>query len=49
MHEANKYGLAQLTNLDKLPSRGAILIATPLKIANGSGSPVRAIALVGNK
>lgn len=48
MHEANKYGLAQLTNLDKLPSRGAILIATPLKIANGSGSPVRAIALVEN-
>ena len=48
MHESNKYGLAQLTNLDKLPPRGAILIATPLKIANGSGSPVRAIALVGN-
>lgn len=47
MHEANKYGLAQLTNLDKLPPRGAILIAAPLKIANGSGSPVRAIALVG--
>lgn len=48
MHEANKYGLAQLTNLDKLPPKGAILIATPLKIMNGSGSPVRAIALVGN-
>jgi len=48
MHEANKYGLAQLTNLDKLPAKGAILIATPLKITNGSGSPVRAIALVGS-
>lgn len=48
MHEANKYGLAQLTNLDKLPPRGAVLIATPLKIENGSGSPVRVIALVGN-
>lgn len=46
MHEANKYGLAQLTNLDKLPPKGAILIATPLKIENGSGSPIRAIALV---
>lgn len=46
MHKANKYGLAQLTNLDKLPPKGAILIATPLKILNGSGSPIRAIALV---
>lgn len=46
MHEANKYGLAQLTNLDKLPPKGAILIAAPLKIEHGSGSPMRAIALV---
>jgi len=46
MHEANKYGLASLTNLDKLPPRGAIVIATPLKIEGGSGSPARVIALV---
>lgn len=46
MHEANRYGLAQLANVDKLPPRGAILIATPLKITNGSGSPIRPIALV---
>lgn len=46
MHEANRYGLASLTNLDKLPPRGAIVIATPLKIENGSGSPARVIALV---
>ncbi|MEH7308075.1 cyclase family protein [Neobacillus drentensis] len=46
MHESNRYGLAQLANVDKLPPRGAILIATPLKITNGSGSPLRPIALV---
>ncbi|WP_018130549.1 cyclase family protein [Effusibacillus pohliae] len=49
MHEANRYGLAQLTNVDKLPARGAIVIATPLKITDGSGSPVRPIALVPKK
>lgn len=43
---ANKYGIAQLTNLDKLPPRGAVLVVNPLKIENGSGSPVRVIALV---
>jgi|SRR5699024_9996067 len=48
MHEANKYGLASLANVDKLPPRGSILIATPLKIEEGSGSPVRVIALVEN-
>lgn len=46
LHKANKYGLASLVNLDKLPAKGAILIAAPLKIVNGTGSPVRALALV---
>ncbi|WP_174614632.1 cyclase family protein [Virgibacillus ihumii] len=46
MHGANKYGLASLTNLDKLPPKGSILIANPLKIEKGSGSPVRVVALV---
>jgi len=45
MHGAGKFGLAGLTNLDQLPPTGAIVIATPLKIVNGSGSPVRAIAI----
>lgn len=48
MHGANKYGLASLTNLDKLPPRGSIVVATPLKIEGGSGSPARVIALVEN-
>ena len=42
----NKYGLAQLQNLDQLPPTGAVIIASPLKIVGGSGSPVRVIALV---
>ncbi len=46
LHKANRYGLASLANLDKLPAKGAILIAAPLKIRNGTGSPIRALALV---
>jgi kynurenine formamidase len=46
MHGANKFGLASLTNLDKLPPTGAVLITTPLKIEKGSGSPLRVLALV---
>lgn len=46
MHGNNKFGLASLTNLDKLPPTGAILITPPLKIVNGSGSPCRVLALV---
>ena len=45
MHGHGKFGLASLTNLDKLPLTGAIVIAAPLKIVRGSGSPVRVIAL----
>jgi len=46
MHGSNKLGLASLTNLDQLPPTGAIVIAPPLKIVNGSGSPLRVLALV---
>lgn len=46
MHGAGKYGLTQLANVDRLPATGAVVIATPLKIVRGSGSPVRVIALV---
>jgi kynurenine formamidase len=46
MHGANKCGLASLCNLDQLPPTGAILIAAPLKIREGSGSPTRVLALV---
>lgn len=46
MHGAGKLGLASLNNLDQLPATGAVVIAAPLKIVNGSGSPLRVIALV---
>ena len=46
MHRNDRYGLASLCNLDKLPATGAVIIAAPLKIKNGTGSPVRALALV---
>lgn len=47
MHGANKYGLQCLTNLDQLPATGALVLAAPLKIRGGSGSPLRVLALVG--
>jgi len=46
MHGAGKFGLASLRNLDQLPPTGAIVIAAPLKIVAGSGSPLRVLALV---
>jgi kynurenine formamidase len=45
MHGAGRFGLASLCNLDQLPPTGAIVIAAPLKIVQGSGSPLRVIAL----
>ena len=48
MHGSGKFGLASLTNLDQLPPTGALLITPPLKIAAGSGSPCRVLALVEN-
>ena len=46
MHGAGRYGLQCLANLDRLPATGAVVIAAPLKIRNGSGSPLRVLALV---
>ena len=44
--ERNVYGLENLTNLDALPPTGTTLIALPMKIAGGSGGPVRVVALI---
>lgn len=46
MHKAGRYGLASLCHLDQLPAKGAILIAAPLKFVKGTGSPIRALALI---
>ena len=45
-HGAGRYGLQCLTNLDRLPPTGAVVVAAPLKIEGGSGSPLRVLALV---
>ncbi|GHD20594.1 cyclase family protein [Tianweitania populi] len=45
LHGAGRYGLQCLRNLDQLPPTGAILITTPLKILNGSGSPLRVLGV----
>ena len=46
MHGHGRMGLTSLTNLDLLPEYGSLVIALPLKIEGGSGSPVRVIAIV---
>ncbi|MDI6804330.1 MAG: cyclase family protein [Bacteroidota bacterium] len=46
LFEANKYALENIANLEQLPAFGAILIIAPLKLENGSGSPVRVLAMV---
>lgn len=45
LHGAGRYGLQCLANLDALPPTGALLIAAPLKIKGGTGSPLRVLAL----
>ncbi|CAN5321390.1 cyclase family protein [soil metagenome] len=45
-HGAGRYGLQCLENLDLLPPTGAVLVAAPLKILGGSGSPLRVLAFV---
>ena len=43
---SGKYGLTQLQNLAALPPTGTVLVAAPLPIVSGSGSPSRVLALV---
>jgi kynurenine formamidase len=40
-------GLENLTNLNLLPADGFTVVALPMKIAGGSGGPVRVIAMLG--
>lgn len=46
LHGAGKYGLQCLHGLDRLPPTGAVLLAAPLKIRNGTGSPLRVLAMI---
>ncbi len=38
-----------VANLDKLPAKGAIVFALPMKIKGGSGGPLRIVALIPHK
>ena len=46
LNGAGIYGLENLAALDLVPSAGATLLALPMKIRNGTGGPVRVIALL---
>jgi len=43
---ANVPGLENIANLERVPARGATVIALPMKIAGGSGGPLRIVALL---
>jgi len=40
----DKPGFENLTNLDQLPAKRIYIVALPMKIAKGSGGPLRIIA-----
>jgi kynurenine formamidase len=46
LHGAGSFGLQCLRGLDRLPPAGAVLLAAPLKIRGGTGSPLRVLAMV---
>ena len=45
IYGANIFGLENVANLEKLPTKGATIIALPMKIKGGTGGPVRIIAI----
>jgi kynurenine formamidase len=46
LNGAGIYGLENIANLEKVPLKGATVIALPMKIKGGSGGPVRIVALL---
>ena len=46
LNGAGIYGLENVTNLERVPPKGATLIALPMKIRNGTGGPVRIVAIL---
>jgi kynurenine formamidase len=45
LYERDIPAFENLTNLDRLPPRGAFIVALPMKIKGGTGAPLRAIAM----
>jgi kynurenine formamidase len=46
LYEVNLPAFENLTGLDRLPSRGAYVVALPMKIGGGTGAPLRAVAIL---
>jgi kynurenine formamidase len=46
LYAANLPAFENLTALDRLPERGAYIVALPMKIADGTGAPLRAVAIL---
>lgn len=46
LYERDIPAFENLTNLDRLPPRGAFIVALPMKIKGGTGAPLRAMAIV---
>jgi kynurenine formamidase len=44
MYAENIVGFENIANIEKLPVKGAFIIALPMKIKNGTGGPLRIIA-----
>lgn len=44
LFEKNIPGFENIANLDRLPEKGAYIIALPMKIKDGSGAPLRIVA-----
>ena len=39
-------GFENVANLEQLPARGAFIVALPMKIAGGTGGPLRIVAVL---
>jgi kynurenine formamidase len=46
LYDRNIPAFENLTSLERLPARGAQVIALPMKIGRGSGAPLRAVAVL---
>jgi kynurenine formamidase len=46
LNGAGIYGLENVASLDRLPAVGATIVALPMKIRNGTGGPVRILAIL---
>lgn len=46
LYGANIPGFENVANLDRLPETGSFVIALPMKIAGGSGGPLRIVAFI---